>query len=102
MHNFTIIIKPYKRENCVLDDMRRIYSGNTCIVAKNNKFGGLYLHKNAKIVKGKFHHVAGSNSYPILCAKTKEVHIEVTNFHSPPNVITDQCVKQGIIQVLTN
>jgi len=97
-HSFTLIVKPYKRENCTLDDMRTIYNGKTCLVAKNDKFGGLYLHKCAKIIKGKFHKVAGSVRYPILIAKN-EVHIRVENFHSAPNIITDQYIKQDIITV---
>ena len=100
-HTFTIIVKRYRRENCVLDDMRTIYSGKTCICAKNKKFGGLYLHENAKIIKGKFSNVAGSNSYPILIAETEEVHILVTNFHSEPDIKTDQHIKQDIIEVVT-
>lgn len=99
MFSFTLIIKPYNRENCVLDDMRTIYSGNTCLIAKNRKHGGLYLHKCAKIIKGSFHNVAGSISYPILMAK-KEVHVRVENFHSKPNVVTDQRIKQDIIQIV--
>ena len=97
-HSFTIIVKPYRRENCALDDMRTIYNGNTCLIAKNNKFGGLYLHKCAQIIKGKFHKVAGSVRYPTLIAKS-EVHIRVENFHSKPNIETDQCLKQDIITI---
>jgi hypothetical protein len=97
-HSFTLIVKPYKRENCTLDDMRTIYNGKTCLVAKNDKFGELYLHKCAKIIKGRFYKVAGSVRYPILMAKN-EVHIRVENFHSAPNVITDQYQKQDIISV---
>ena len=98
-YSFTIIIKPYKRENCALDDMRVIYNGKTCLIAKNEKYGGLYLHKNAKIIKGAFHNVAGSVKYPILMAKN-EVHIRVTNFNSKANIITDQYKKQNIIKVV--
>ena len=97
-HSFTLIIKPYKRENCTLDDMRVIYNGKTCLVAKNSKFKGLYLHKSAKIIKGSFHKNAGSIRYPILFAKS-EVHIRVTDFHSAPNIITDQYIKQDIISI---
>ena len=100
MHTFTLIIKPYKRESCVLDDMRAIYSGKTCLVAKNHKYGGLYLNKHAKIIKGRFHHGAGSHSYPILLAKTKEVHVLVTDFPYEPDIITDQHHKQDIIQII--
>ncbi len=98
-HSFTIIVKPYKRESCVLDDMRTIYNGRTCLVAKNTKQNGLYIHKCAKIIKGSFYRVAGSHNYPILLAKN-EVHIRITNFHSPPNIITDQHVKQNIITII--
>lgn len=98
-YSFTIVVKPYERENCTLDDMRSIYSGSTCIVAKNNKHGGLYISKFAKIIKGSFVKVAGSVRYPILIAKN-EVHIRVSNFHSKSNVITDQLHKQDIISVI--
>lgn len=98
-YSFTIIVKPYKRVNCTLDDMRVIYNGKTCLVAKNSKHGDLYLHKCAKIIKGSFHKNAGSIRYPILFAKN-EVHIRVENFHSEPNIITDQYQKQDIISVV--
>lgn len=101
-HTFTIIVKPYKRENCTLDDMRTIYNGKTCLVAKNNKFGEIYLHKDAKIVKGRFYRVAGSNSSPILLAETEEVHIKVTDHHNPPDIETDQLHKQDIITVISH
>lgn len=97
-YSFTLIIKPYKRENCTLDDMRVIYNGKTCLVAKNSKHGGLYLHKCAKIIKGSFYKVAGSINYPILLAKS-DVHIKIENFHILPNIETDQHVKQDIITV---
>lgn len=99
-YSFTIVVKQYQRKNCTLDDMRVIYSGNTCICAKNHKVDGFYLHKNAEIIKGKFHYVAGSHRYPILMPKSKEVHIRVTDFHSKPDIQTDQYVKQDIIQVI--
>lgn len=98
-YSFTIIVKRYNRENCYLDDMRTIYSGNTCLVAKNEKAGGLYLHKCARIIKGSFCHIAGSVRYPILIAKS-EVHIRVENFHSKPNIETDQVEKQDIITII--
>lgn len=98
-YSFTIIIKQYERKNCMLDDMRTIYNGNTCLVAKNSKHGGLYLHKNAKIIKGSFQNNAGSIRYPILRAKDKVI-IKVTNFHSKPNIITDQLKKQDIIELI--
>lgn len=97
--SFTLVIKPYKRENCTLDDMRVIYSDKTCLVAKNSKFDGLYIHKSGKIIKGSFYKVAGSVSYPILMVKN-EVHIRFLNFHSKPNIITDQHIKQDIISVV--
>ena len=97
--SFTLVIKRYKRENCTLDDMRSIYSGNTCLIAKNSKFDGLYIHKSGKIIKGKFLKVAGSVRYPILIAQD-EVHIRFENFHSMPSIITDQFVKQSIISVV--
>lgn len=98
-YSFTLVIKQYKRENCTLDDMRVVYSGKTCLIAKNDKFKGLYLHKNAKIIKGKFFKVAGSIRYPILMA-SKEVRIRITDFHSKANIITDQHEKQDIIKVI--
>jgi len=79
--------------------MRVIRSGNTCICAKNSKHGDLYLHKNAKIVKGKFNYNAGSIRYPLLFAKS-EVHIKVTDFHSRPDITTDQYSKLDCIQVI--
>lgn len=97
--SFTLVIKPYKRQNCALDDMRTIYSDNTCLIAKNNKIDGLYIHNTGEILKGKFHKVAGSVRYPILMAKN-EVHIRFENFHSNPNIITDQSRKQDIISVI--
>jgi hypothetical protein len=98
-YSFTLVVKRYKRENCTLDDMRSIYSGKTCLIAKNSKFDGLYIHKSGKIIKGKFSKVAGSVRYPILIAQD-EVHIRFENFHSMPNIITDQYVKQDIISVV--
>ncbi len=97
-YSFTLTVKQYNRENCTLDDMRVIYSGKTCLVAKNSKHGGLYLHKNATIIKGRFHYAAGSIRYPILIAD-KEVQIRVENFHSKPNIKTDQLNEQNIITV---
>lgn len=101
MYTFTIIVKRYNRVNCTLDDMRTIYSDKICLVAKNSKFGGLYLHKCAKIIKGKFIDPAGSNSYPILIAQS-EVHILVKNFPHMPNIITDQRDKQDIITIINH
>jgi hypothetical protein len=98
-YSFTLVVKPYKRENCTLDDMRVIYNGNTCLIAKNSKHGGLYLHPNAKIIKGSFHKVAGSVRYPVLLAKN-EVHIQVKDFHSKANIKTNQHVKQDIIKII--
>ena len=97
--SFTLVVKRYKRENCTCDDMRSIYSGKTCLIAKNNKFDGLYIHKSGKVIKGKFVKVAGSVRYPILRAQD-EVHIRFENFHSMPNIITDQYIKQEIISVV--
>jgi hypothetical protein len=97
--SFTLVVKRYKRENCTLDDMRSIYSGKICLIAKNSKFDGLYIHKSGKIIKGKFSKVAGSVRYPILIAQD-EVHIRFENFNNIPNIITDQYVKQDIISVV--
>jgi hypothetical protein len=96
---FTLIIKPYIRKNCAMDDIRVIYSDKTCLVAKNSKFGGLYIHPTGKIIKGRFVKFAGSNRYPILIAE-KEVHIRFENFPSKPNIITDQYKTQDIITLL--
>lgn len=98
-YSFTLIVKPYERKNCTLDDMRVIYSDNTCLIAKNSKHGDLYVHKTGKIIKGSFHRNAGSIRYPILFAKN-EVHIRFENFPSQPNIITDQHQKQDIISVV--
>jgi hypothetical protein len=99
-YSFTIVIKRYERQNGGLTDMRTIYADKTCICAKNQKFGGLYLHKNAKIIKGRFHNPAGSNQYPILFPKTDEVHIRVTGFDKIPNIRTNQHHKQDIISII--
>ena len=98
-YSFTIVVKRYDRQNPTLDDMRVIYADNTCICAKNSKYGGLYLHKNAKIIKGSFLNSAGSVKYPILIAKN-EVHIRVTNFNRIPEIITNQYIKQDIISII--
>lgn len=98
---FILVVKQYERNNCTLDDMRIIRIGRTCLVAKNQKYGGLYLHKNAKIIKGKFYDPAGSHSSPILMAKSKEVHIEVTGFDPSLEITTDQHSKQNILSILT-
>lgn len=98
-YSFTIIVKPYTRNNCILDDMRTIYNNKVCIVAKNSKFGGLYLHKSAKIIKGNFCKNAGSIRYPILISD-KDVHIRVENLNEHPNIITDQINKQNIISIV--
>lgn len=98
-YSFTLIIKKYDRQNCTLDDMRVIYSDKTCLVAKNSKFGDLYIHKSGKIIKGRFIKDAGSIMYPILIAQ-KEVHIRFENFPTEPNIITDQYRKQDIISVV--
>ena len=95
-----LIVKRYKRENCTCDDMRVIYHGKTCIVAKNSKHGGLYLHKDAKIIKGEFCKIAGSIKYPILIAKD-EVHIEFNGLLEIEKIDTDQLHKQDIISILT-
>jgi len=100
-YSFIVVVKKWKRNNPTLDDLRVIKSGNTTLIAKNQKKGGIYLHKRAKIVKGRFEYIAGSNSYPILIPKTSEVHIEVTGFHSKPDINTDQYSKQDIIEVIT-
>lgn len=98
-YSFTLIVKRYDRQNPTLDDMRTIYTHNTCLVAKNKKLGGLYVHKSGKIVKGRFSKCAGSINYPILIAQ-KEVHIEFNDFPYEPNVVTDQYRKQDIIEIV--
>lgn len=98
-YSFTLIVKRYDIQNCTLDDMRVIYSGNTCLIAKNAKFGELYIHKTGKIIKGRFVKNAGSIRYPILIAE-KEVHIRFENFHKHPNINTDQLHKQDIISIV--
>lgn len=100
-YNFTVIVRKYERNNPTLDDMRAIYSARTCLVAKNSKYGDIYLHPCAKIVKGRFEFSAGSHSYPVLMPKTKEVHIQVRDFPYPPDINTDQYNEQeGIIEVI--
>ena len=96
VHKFILIVKQYERKNLHCDAMRTIYSGNTCLVAKNKKHGGLYLHKSAKIIKGRFLN-AGSNSYPELLAKG-EVHIEFT-LPFKPDLKTDQRHPQDILVI---
>lgn len=98
-YSFTIIVKPYERKNCTCDDYRVIYNGKTCLVAKNAKHGELYIHPCAKIIKGNFSKIAGSINYPILFNK-QDVHIRVTDFHSAPEIKTNQLVKQDIISVI--
>lgn len=100
-YSFTIIIKPFIRVNPTLDDMRKIYIGNTCIVAKNSKHGGLYLNNRANIIKGNFRYNSGSVRYPVLIAQS-EVHIKVTNFHLEPIISTDQYKKQDIISIINH
>ena len=97
-HSFTLVIKPHARRT-VLEDMRTIYSGHTCLVAKNSKYKGLYLHPSAKIIKGSFYKNAGSNKYPILSAKT-EVHIQVINFPHKANIVTDSYSKLDNISII--
>lgn len=99
-YSFTIVVKRYERQNGGLTDMRTIYADKTCICAKNQKFGGLYLHKNAKIIKGSFYNPAGSNQHPILLPKTDEVHIRVTGFDKIPDIRTNQYLKQDIISII--
>lgn len=96
-YNFQITIKQYERSSPTLHDMRVVRATGICIVAKNSKFGGLYLHPKAKIVKGRFEHVAGSNSYPILYPKSKEVVIEVTDFERFPEITTDRYAQHSDI-----
>lgn len=98
-YNFILVVKEYER-NSSLDFMRKIYNHKTCLVAKNHKFGNIYIHPAGKIIKGSFHKVAGSHSSPELIAKG-EVHIQFTNFpHNPNKILTDQHRKQNIIKVL--
>lgn len=87
-HSFTVIIKKYDRKE-VYDDLRAVYLGNSCLVAKNEKQGAFYLNKKAKIVKGKFHWSAGSVRYPALLPQTSEVRIRVTDWHCAPRLETD-------------
>lgn len=82
-----------------MGDMRVIYSDKTCLVAKNSKFGRLYIHPTGKIIKGRFVKFAGSNRYPILIAE-KEVHIKFENFPSKPNILTDQYKTYDIVTLL--
>lgn len=82
MYSYTLILKQWSRTGY---ELRAIYSKDTCLIAKNQKFGHPYLHKNGKIVKGSFHYVAGSNTYPELLPKTDEVHITFTNMKYPIN-----------------
>lgn len=98
MEKTILVVKRYKRENCTLDDMRVIYHGKTCLVAKNSKHGGLYLHKDCKIIKGQFAKVAGSIRYPILIANS-DVHIEYNGILDINKIDTDQYIKQDIITV---
>lgn len=97
-YSFTIVFKPYKRESPLLDNIRTIYNNNTCIVAKNSKHGGLYLHPNAEIIHGSFFKTAGSVRYPVLAPK-KEVHIRVKGIKAPPNISSDQFIEQDVIFV---
>jgi len=98
-YSFTIVIKPYIRTGGCLEDIRVIYNGSICIVAKNSKFGGLYLHPSAKIIKGNFLSVAGSVRYPILYLK-KETHIRVEGSIKPPNIMTDQKKETNSISII--
>jgi len=98
-YSFTLIVKRYNRVNCTCDDMRVIRDNKTCLVAKNKKFGDIYIHKSGKIIKGKFVRDAGSIRYPILLAND-EVHIRFENYHrKPENINTDQLHKQDVITI---
>ena len=113
-YDFTIVFKPYERKQPALDDISKVYVNNVCIVAKNQKHDALYVHRQAKIVKGKFKYSAGSVSYPILWCN-KEVYIKVKNFivknsnsnngidtdnnDTPLQITTDQYWKQNNVYI---
>jgi len=100
-YSFTLIIKKYERISPTLDDMSSIHNHNTCLVSKNTKHGGVYIHKTGKIIKGKFLNSSGSVRYPILFNKTEEVHIRYENFlYNPDNIRSNQFQKQDIISVI--
>lgn len=99
-YSFTLVVSKYTRKSPDLDDMSYIKSHKTCLVAKNKKHEGLYIHPSGKIIKGKFFKIAGSVNSPILFAETEEVHIRFENFpHKPDNIHTDQYNKQNCISV---
>jgi hypothetical protein len=94
-------MKKYLRRSPALDDITCIYNHKTCLVAKNHKHGGLYIHPTGEIIEGKFFKSSGSIRHPVLQAETKEVHIKFENFpYNPNNIHTDQYVKQDIISIV--
>jgi len=99
-HSFILIIKRYNIQSIFLDSMRTIYSDKICLVAKNSKFGDLYIHKSGKIIKGIFCNNAGSINYPILIPQSDEVHIRFENFPRLPNIFVDQRHPQDIISIV--
>lgn len=99
-YSFQLIFSKYMRTNPLLDDISYVSSGNTTLIAKNKKFGDLYIHPTGKIISGKFHKVAGSHSSPILWTDN-DVVIQFTNFpHNPTNVNSNQYQKQNNIKII--
>jgi hypothetical protein len=99
--SFTLVIKPYNEDritNGGLAEIRTIYSNNICLVAKNNKFDGIYIHPKGKLIKGKFHKVAGSIRYPLLFPKS-EVHILFEDFPHIPKISFCEYVKPDTVQI---
>lgn len=99
-YSFTLVFNKWERKNAFLDDIRTVSTGNTTLIAKNKKVGGLYIHPTGKIVKGSFYKVAGSHSSPILWTNDKVV-IEFNGFpFNPKSIETDQIDKQNNVEIL--
>ncbi len=66
MYSFELHFESYKRLPGCLEDTRRVYVSNICIVAKNNKYHQFYFSDYVTKMKGKFEPVTGSHNYPQL------------------------------------
>lgn len=90
MYSFDIVFSDYETQSVFLDDVQRVYVSGVCIIAKNQKFGGLYFSKYIAKRIGNFRYVCGSNNYPTLKAQGKQVTLHIKNFPHLPVLQTTQ------------
>jgi hypothetical protein len=105
-YDFDVVFVQNKIESLYTDVTKSIYVSDICIVAKNQKVGGLYFSKYVDEKIGKFQHVAGSWNYPILYVSGgkvgDKVMLRVKDFPKKPIFKTDKNVSIIIKNIKIN